>query len=119
MVPQNNVPQTTIQIYQSHTMEEFKRDYDDISVFVSPDTHEVRSIVNELLHLLSNSSHKVMIVSYFKSASEAQSAYLNSSYARNIIGINFTVLTQTASNYTIRIASADIVSTEEQFEVSG
>lgn len=105
-----------IQTYASHTVEEFEGDVGEISLFVSPDTYEVQSVIKESLSFLSSSLH--INVSYFGSASEAQSAYLNTGYAPNVRGINFALLQQNASLYTIRVPSADIVSTEEVFEVS-
>jgi hypothetical protein len=115
-LPQNNLP-AKIQTYHSHTLEEFEGDVSNISLYVSPDTYDVQSVVNESLYFLSSSLH--ISVSYFGSAEEAQSAYLNSGHARNIRGINFALLTQNESLYTIRIASEDTVSTEEVFHVSG
>lgn len=90
------------------------------TIFVSPNTELVQSVINKTLDLLPNTSGTT--VRYFNSAKDVLDSYISQSSHNvypNIKGVDFAVLTSRESSYTLRMASNDIIPTEEFFWISG
>jgi len=119
MLPQNRITQQQIDAFPSYVVKEMDFPLRLSTIYVSPDTEIVRSVIGKTLHLLSNTSE--IVVKYFKTADDVLAAYINQSshdLYPDIKGINFAVLSQNQSSYTLRMASNDIIPSEESYEIS-